>query len=66
MGEKATAEWLKKEYGMTLLESRYRNKAGEIDLVMLDQETVVFIEVKTRLTAEHGTGMLAVDRRKQQ
>lgn len=65
-GEKTAAEWLKKHRSMKLLESRYRNKAGEIDLIMLDGDTVVFVEVKTRLQASPGTGMMAVDKHKQQ
>ena len=64
-GEKAASDWLNARCGMTLLESRCRTKAGEIDLVMLDGETVVFVEVKTRLRAEPGTGLMAVDRKKQ-
>ena len=44
-----TIEWLEKHKGMKLLETRHRNRAGEIDLIMLDGETVAFIEVKTRL-----------------
>ena len=66
IGEVTAAEWLKKYAGMKLLESRYRNKAGEIDLIMTDQDTIVFIEVKTRMHAPPGTGLLAVDRKKQQ
>ena len=65
-GEKAAADWLKNKHGMILLETRYRNKAGEIDLIMKDGETVVFIEVKTRLHAVPGSGLMAVDRKKQQ
>ncbi len=65
-GEQTAADWLIKTQRMKLLESRYRNKAGEIDLIMLDQDTIVFVEVKTRLRAAPGSGLLAVDRRKQQ
>ena len=65
-GEQTAADWLKRKYGMILLETRYRNKAGEIDLIMKDNETVVFIEVKTRLHAFPGSGLMAVDRKKQQ
>lgn len=65
-GEQTAAEWLKAQKGMHTLESRYRNKAGEIDLIMLDGETVVFVEVKTRLTASAQEGLLAVDRKKQE
>ena len=64
-GEKQAADWLQKHYSMKLLESRYRNKAGEIDLIMLDREIIVFVEVKTRMHALSGTGLLSVDRNKQ-
>ena len=65
-GENRAAEWLQKHRSMILLEKRYRNKAGEIDLIMLDGKTIVFVEVKTRLHAGPGNGLMAVDRRKQQ
>ncbi len=64
-GELSAAEWMKAQKGMKLVEKRYRNKAGEIDLIMLDGDTIVFVEVKTRLHAAPGSGMLAVDIRKQ-
>ena len=65
-GENRAAAWLQKNRSMILLEKRYRNKTGEIDLIMLDGKTVVFVEVKTRSHASPGTGLMAVDRRKQQ
>ena len=65
-GEQTAAEWLRTQKGMRTLECRYRNKAGEIDLIMLDGETVVFVEVKTRLTASAQDGLMAVDRKKQE
>ena len=64
-GEQTAAAWLEEHCGMKLLEKRCRTRAGEIDLIMLDGEAVVFIEVKTRLHAVPGTGLMAVDRRKQ-
>ena len=33
LGEQCAAEWLKKHRSMKLLETRYRNRAGEIDLI---------------------------------
>ena len=65
-GEQRAAEWLQSEHGMRVLEQRCRTKAGEIDLIMLDGETIVFVEVKTRLRAAAGEGLMAVDRKKQQ
>ena len=64
-GEQQAAEWLIRKYGMKVIEQRCRTKAGEIDLIMLDGETVVFVEVKTRLRADAGIGIMAVDKRKQ-
>lgn len=66
IGERTAVEWLIKHKEMRLLESRYRNKAGEIDLIMQEKDIIVFVEVKTRLNAAPGTGLLAVDRKKQQ
>ena len=64
-GERLAAEWLSDSCGMKLIAQRYRNKAGEIDLIMMDGQVIVFVEVKTRLKAPSGTGLLAVDHRKQ-
>ena len=65
-GERIAADWLISRCGMLMLEQRFRTKAGEIDLIMLEHETIVFVEVKTRLKAGAGTGVLAVNRQKQQ
>ena len=40
--------------GMRCLERRYREKAGEIDLIMEEGETLVFVEVKARFSAASG------------
>ena len=46
-GEEGAACYLiKKEYRM--VEMNYRCKAGEIDLIMKDDKTLVFVEVKAR------------------
>ena len=65
-GEKTAEEFLTSQKGMICLERRYRNKCGEIDLIMFDGETVVFVEVKTRLTGIPGSGLSAVNKTKQQ
>ena len=64
-GEQAAENYLRNTCGMTLLERRYRTRHSEIDLIMLDGETVVFVEVKTRKTGSPGTGMMAVNSAKQ-
>jgi putative endonuclease len=44
---------------------RERTPLGELDLVALDGQTVVFVEVKTRRSAEPGEPLEAVGYRKQ-
>ena len=45
--------------GMKLLEKRYREKCGEIDLILLERETIVFVEVKTRLSDQEALAYLS-------
>jgi putative endonuclease len=52
--------------GLRLLERNYRCRAGEIDLVMLDGDTLVLVEVRSRSTATHGDAASTVGARKQQ
>jgi len=51
--------------GMTVLARRYRAQDGEIDLIMQDGQTIVFVEVKCRPGARQGMGLLAVTPAKQ-
>jgi len=59
------AEALLRAERYTIVARNYRCPLGEIDLVALDHGTVVFVEVKTRTSAGHGSPLEAVDRRKQ-
>ncbi len=61
----ALAEETLCQRGMTVLARRYRAQDGEIDLVMQDGETIVFVEVKARPGAPAGRGLLAVTPAKQ-
>lgn len=65
VGEGTAEKYLHDTRGMRCLERRYRTRLGEIDLIMQEAETIVFVEVKTRLTASAGSGMMAVDSAKQ-
>ena len=47
-GEKTAARFLRKQRNHRILTRNYRCRLGEIDLVTLDGDTVVFVEVKTR------------------
>ena len=58
-GEDLAVEELEQR-GYAILDRRYRTRHGEIDIVARDGETVVFVEVKLRLTAEFGTSAEAV------
>lgn len=53
-GEDAAAAYLER-IGYTLVDRNWQTKAGEIDLVALDGETVVMCEVKTRRSIRKGT-----------
>lgn len=52
--------------GLVLRESNYRCKLGEIDLIMQDGQTLVFVEVRYRESAEFGNAAESVNRFKQQ
>lgn len=63
-GEARAEEYLCRQ-GMTILARRFRGNDGEIDLIMQDDEVLVFVEVKSRPTARAGTGLRAVTPAKQ-
>ena len=63
-GEDRAIQYLENR-GMVLLARRYRSPFGEIDAIMLDGDTLVFVEVKARATCGEGAGLLAVGLRKQ-
>lgn len=52
------------EKGYRLIEQNFRNRFGEIDLVMEDGQTVVFVEVKTRVGEDFGSPEEEVSARK--
>ena len=51
--------------GLHLLERNYRCRRGEIDMVMREADTLVFVEVRFRASARFGTPAETVDLRKQ-
>lgn len=54
-GGEARAEAFLVERGYKLLRRNYRNGPREIDLIMQDGATVVFVEVKARARTDYGT-----------
>ena len=53
------------ERGLLLIQSNYRCRFGEIDLIMLDRDTVCFIEVKFRKSLAFGGAAVSIPRSKQ-
>jgi putative endonuclease len=64
-GEELVAEWYTAN-GYRILDRNWRCRAGELDLVLERDRTVVFCEVKTRTSTRFGAPVEAVTRQKQQ
>jgi len=64
-GERQAEDWLRSR-GLVLVARNHRCRQGEIDLIMRDGQTLVFIEVRLRRHAGFGGAIASVNRRKQQ
>jgi putative endonuclease len=65
-GEKLACRFLRRN-GYKVLYRNFRGRSGgEIDIVCRDNDTLVFVEVKTRTREDFGRPLEAVDRQKQQ
>lgn len=64
MGEQAAVNFLRKKK-MKIVDRNIEFPMGEIDIVAIDQRTVVFVEVKTRRSDKKGAPWEAVDQAKQ-
>ena len=62
--ERLAAEFLKRT-GYRILETNYRSKLGEIDIIAREKGTLVFVEVKARNTSRFGSPKAAVTPAKQ-
>lgn len=62
--EKLAESFLNKR-GLKTLERNYHSRFGEIDLIMMDRQTLVFAEVRYRDNARHGSGAESVTFTKQ-
>ena len=51
--------------GLRLVQQNYRTRRGEIDLIMQDKDSLVFIEVRYRRQTRFGSAAESVDRHKQ-
>ena len=63
--EHAALNFLKQQ-GLTFIARNYRCRAGEIDLIMLDQQSLVFIEVRYRRSPKFGSSAESVNASKQE
>ncbi|HHV27220.1 YraN family protein [Anaerosalibacter bizertensis] len=48
-----------------ILERNFRSKTGEIDIIALKGDMLIFVEVKTRTSIDYGYAYEAVNRKKQ-
>ena len=63
-GERAAARFLRR-LGYKIIATGQRNALGEIDLVAIDGDAIVFVEVKTRASHDKGHPADAVHENKQ-
>lgn len=64
VGEQCAARYLRRQ-GYRIVARGLRYARGELDLVAWDGSTIVFVEVKTRVSNQRGLPGEAVDQRKQ-
>jgi putative endonuclease len=62
-GENLAAKFLQKK-GYKIIEQNYKTRIGEIDIIAMDGETLVFVEVKTRENLYYGRPFESVTRHK--
>ncbi|MBK1643356.1 YraN family protein [Thiocapsa imhoffii] len=63
--ERLAEDYLTRHH-LQLIARNHRCRRGEIDLIMRDGETLVFVEVRFRHSSHFGSPAETVDRRKQQ
>ncbi|EGK13451.1 YraN family protein [Kroppenstedtia eburnea] len=65
IGEALAARYLENK-GYTILETNWRNRYGELDLIAEREGELVIVEVRTTRGRQYGYGFQSIDRRKQQ
>ena len=63
--ENACCEYLKQQ-GLKLVARNYRGRRGEIDLILQEGNTLIFVEVRFRKNSFYGSGLESVTAQKQQ
>ena len=64
LAEQRACQFLQRQ-GLRLLERNWRCRLGELDLIMRDDDHLVFVEVRYRSHAAWGGALESVDARKQ-
>lgn len=64
LAEQLAAQYLQQQ-GLKLLQTNYSCRFGEIDLILQDGNTHVFVEVRLRSSAAFGGAAASIDARKQ-
>jgi putative endonuclease len=62
--ESLACEFLQQQ-GLLVIERNFRTRAGEVDLIMQDEQTLVFVEVRFRSNPRYGSGADSITRSKQ-
>jgi len=62
--EKLALKHLKKK-GLKLIETNFNCRYGEIDLIMQDDDYLVFVEVRYRKNQQYGGALASIDQHKQ-
>ncbi|MBT3996535.1 MAG: YraN family protein [Chloroflexi bacterium] len=65
-GEAAARVYVTAELGYEIVETNFRTREGEIDIIAKSDSTLVFIEVKTRTNQKFGFGVEQISSRKAQ
>lgn len=64
-GESAACDYLE-SHGITVIKRNFYCRAGELDIIAKDGDTIVFVEVKTRKNSLYGTPGEYVNFKKQE
>ena len=64
IGEALACNFLKQN-GYKIIQTNYKNRLGEIDIIAMQDKTLVFVEVKSRLSTKFGLPREAINYYKQ-
>lgn len=62
--EEVAKNYLEKQ-NVEILETNYRCRSGEVDIIGKQDDTLIFFEVKYRKNDDYGSALSAIDKKKQ-